>query len=259
MKFIWENMVLADGCTITASSANTNFPVANVRSTTRAKEWRSQTGQVTNQWVQFSFTSPVTITTAAVLWEQNNYKLSPSAQIQLQGSALSSFSTVGVTVNLTLDNRQQMAYGQLTTNNSYQFWRIRIHDPSNSFDFVNIGHVFLGREATHVKFPSNGFSMTWNNNSEVRWNSFGQRFSIEKPIQKQLEFSVNYMSEDERSELLEVYWKARNKPIFVLLDPSELFFSNKDFWIYGYLTNDLELQHTSLHYTSSKLVIKEVL
>lgn len=258
MKFIWENMVLADGCTITASSSNSSFPASNVRSTTRAKEWRSANTQVSNQWVQFSYTSPVTLTTAVVLWDKNNYKLSPSAQVQIQGSALSTFSTIGFTHTLTFDDRQQMAYGTFNQQ-SYQYWRIRVHDPSSAYGYVHIGHVILGKEEAELKFPSIGFELTFNDLSERKWNEFGQAFIIQKPLQKELRFNLDLMSNQEWQALVDVAHKAQNKPIFILLDPLETYFQSKDFWIYGYLTNDLELQHVTTQYTSSKLVIREVL
>ena len=233
------------------------FHPDNIKNDNRAKEWRS--GGNTFEWVMIDPGSFSDIDTVAIMWPKGEYKLSESAVITFQASALSDFSTIGFEQELTLDDRNELARLYLSEPISYRYYRITIEDPTNAHGFVNIGTLLMGLSQPILTRAGIGLEFSYRDNSETVITKYGQKFSFNYPKLKSLTIPLDNLSLEETEELIREFNLLGNtEPVFLTLDPDQALFTRGDFWIYGVITSSLNFNHVSRDIFSTSIGITEI-
>lgn len=149
LKLCYDNLVDADGTTITANSSETSLPVANIKSFWKTKVHRA-TGDAA-EWLKFDFGSAQNIWVVAIVG--HNY--SSAAVVTLELNAADAWGAPSVSQVITY-NANIMLY-VFTSAQSYRWARITIADAANSDGYVEEGRVFLGSYLSPERDFLNGF------------------------------------------------------------------------------------------------------
>lgn len=126
-----------------SSTATGDYAASNLNSDLTEQIWRSDDNDTSSIQLICDTQLPqgVFIDTFAML----NHNLTSSATVVLQGANVSNFSTVGVSINLSVtpDNIYYIAPEAPTS--GWRYWRISIDDPFNGDNFVSVGTIVFGR------------------------------------------------------------------------------------------------------------------
>lgn len=135
-RFCYSNVLKLSGVSISSSSQATTKPDDNVTHPWRTKVW--QAAGKTDEYVQFDLPAAKTVQQVALF----NHNFTSSATVTILGATNSSFSPTAVTTSgLTFNNN--VLLHTFPNAQSYQYWRIRIQDPTNS-ENPSLGYAFMG-------------------------------------------------------------------------------------------------------------------
>ena len=179
-RFCITNSMRVAGTTVTASSAVTSLPAANITNPWRTKVWRA-TGK-SDEYVQFTLPSAQPVTQVAIF----NHNLTSAATVTILAATNSSFSPTAVTTSGLTYNSGVLLHHFATTQ-SYQYWRIRVQDSGNSNN-VELGFAFLG---THVDFDYRpGFSLKPIHPAIVKRSWDNQKTTYQKSQYRAVGFNI---------------------------------------------------------------------
>ncbi len=128
-----------------ASSTETgDFEASNLNTDIVEQVWRSNNGDISGVTLKCDteISQGVFLDTLGIL----NHNFTTSAQITLEGSTSSTFSTIGFSTDLTVIRGHENIYYIAPTlpTSGYRFWRITISDPTNTNDYLEIGSIVFG-------------------------------------------------------------------------------------------------------------------
>lgn len=259
MKFLSTNLVTESGTTVTASSANSNFPASNLRHPFRSKRWRSAAG-VTTANVVFDFQTIEPVDSVVILWpKEDGIRLTGSAVIRIQANATNVWTSPALNQALTVDNYYSVASHFFSTDQNYRYWRLVITDTGNPWGYVEAGVVWIGK-SLELQPAQNGFSFGLSDRSSVSSTDFGHEYVDEYPLQAQLEISYQYLDYEAATFLEEAYRTNGNKkPVLVALDPTEVVFDKDHFLLYGKMGSGFRLGHVNYNlFNSDSIIITEL-
>lgn len=242
MRLMNVNFCTEDATVVTASSADTNFPVSNIQHPFRSKRWRS-TG-VTSEWVKFDMVTSEDIDSVVILWpKEDGIRLSETATVTIQANATNVWTSPAVSQVLTINNDYVMASHYFTTDQSYRYWRVVIADAGNPNGFLELGVVWLGK-GLDISNAQNGFKFELQDRSKTVSTDFGHVYVDEYPLISAVEFSYQYLDYASIQILENAYRLNGNRdPVMVLLDAEEDVFDKDHFAVYGKFKSNFGLQH----------------
>ena len=133
----WADNAAADsGSSVAASTSNSAFPVANVKTLPVSNVWRSTA--TSSQILQVVFGAARTVRVAALI----NHNLTSSATITLIGASNESFTNDRFTHGV--EPYKGNAWALLPTDVTRQRWRFEISDLANPDGFLSVGVAMLG-------------------------------------------------------------------------------------------------------------------
>lgn len=124
----------SDGATLTASTANTNFPVNNVISVYTSEYWRSTAA--TSQYIGLDFGTATPVSAIGII-----SNLTSSATITIYGSATGAFGGEEVLVH-TVTAVSVPTIFETFTSVSYRYYRVNMSDATLSY--IQVGRLALG-------------------------------------------------------------------------------------------------------------------
>jgi hypothetical protein len=128
---------------LSVTSTAAGFDKKNLTTSPLREVWRSTTSISGYQDIVFQANDPsVVIDTFAIL----NHNLSSTAVVQVQGSLTSSFTAPAFTLAFTWSEKHMVLLNDIGT--AYNYYRVRILDPSNPCGFLEIGRIIAGRSFT---------------------------------------------------------------------------------------------------------------
>lgn len=138
MRIHYPNEVDDTANALTSSSAETDFPLSNIRDPRLSKKWRA-TGD-TSEWVLIDAGSGNTInpTSAAILAHNIS---SGATVIKIQGNATDSWGSPTIDESFTYSAGTMIHY---FTGSALRYWRFAIEDASNPDGYIEIGRLILG-------------------------------------------------------------------------------------------------------------------
>lgn len=205
-RFLWNN--LADDATLTASSAATNYLVANIQNHWPTFAWRS-TGDA-SEWVKIDLGSAQDIKALVI----KGHNFSAGAAIHIQADDDTNFGSIDV------DNILIPSSGTIThfwsAAQSYRYWRITIVDDSNADGYVKIGRIFLGSYFSPA-YDVSSYSMQIEDASEVGLSVGRQSTSASRSHYKTWVYSFNYVKESDKEAFEDIFTECGfSKPYFIV-------------------------------------------
>lgn len=257
VKLIGFNFAQQDETELTASTSNSNYPVDNIKSEFRAKEWRSTSNA--NQWVVFDLKTTEGIDSVVLLWEKENYRLSDSATIKVQANATNVWTSPALDQTLTFNDTYERASHFFSSVQSYRYWRITIDDSSNVYGYVSLGVVILGKGES-IEEPDRGFNFNLNDTSTVTKTDFGHKYTDEYPILASLKIDFNYLDFESTEAFVALYNQVGTRStLYITLDSAGTVFGRDTFALYGKFTDSLNLTHINYDILSGTgVTIEEV-
>jgi hypothetical protein len=188
IRFLYDNWV--DSATLTASSANANFPVANIKHPWYTRHWRT-TG-VSAESCIFDLTSAKAV--QAFVWKYHN--LGANAVVHVQGNATNSWGAPYVDVTVPIIAGQLVYFWD--TPQTYQYWRVTFGDAGNSDGYLRCGRPYFGPYFSPTVNFANDYTKRIVDPSDIvesyggqesanlktRYKEFGYSWSANNPISK---------------------------------------------------------------------------
>lgn len=226
LRIIWDNRYF-DGATLTPSSAEANFPVANLKDKLRKRTWR--TTDLSSESLKVDFGESLYCTCLALI----SHNLTFSGKVTVQASDDPAFGTL-----LKNDEYDAWAdiigYGEggfgahgygggiLEAERSYyapepiriiyfdpvgddqvqaRYWRLLFSDAANPDGYFEIGRVFLGLFDEYAKQFGYGWDYTGEDDSQATYSVGGQPWIDRRPLRRVLRLSWQAFSNEDK------YWR----------------------------------------------------
>ena len=133
LHYMRDDLNLALDATVTANSADSAYPIANVIALPISDPYRS-TG-IASEYIAIDFGSSVAISFAAII----NHNLTSGATITLKAGTTVAVSDFSVAVT----RREFDAYLEIAQQ-TYRYWQIAFADASNPDGYIQVGYIQLG-------------------------------------------------------------------------------------------------------------------
>jgi hypothetical protein len=216
-RFCYHNVLTLSGVAITSSSQSTSLPDDNVINALRTKVWEA-TGK-NDEYVQFNLPSVKKVQQVAII----NHNFTAGATVTILAATNSDFSPTAVTTAaLTVNTEFGLALHSFATEQTYQYWRIRVQDSGNS-NSVQIGFASMG-PYTELDYRP-GFRLRVVDPSRVVHSMDGQKAIFSRTKYKMVEFLIGDAQDVEDLEdiITEV---GIGKDFVLILDPNNNKFDN---------------------------------
>lgn len=220
IQFLSNNLVSSS--VLTASTANAQYPVANINDDRRTKSYRS-TSNSDNVVIDLG-TSEAVDTFAIVDNWQNGFGVTA---ITLEANATDTWEEPAFSTSVTLDTTFGVAIKSFASQ-SYRFWRLVL---TSTLGYCEVSNIFLG---TATKLTTNGVGYNWNyvnkDLANISTNRYGQKFIDDIGTQKELNnLQFQILDKDEQDTLFSVYDNVRTvKPFFIYFPLEVDSLSNND-------------------------------
>jgi hypothetical protein len=257
MKLIANNLVLATGTTLTASTSNSRFPVSNLQHYFRSKIWRSTS---TTAQVVFDMQTAEPVDSCVILWpKEDGVLISDTAVVKIQANATNVWTSPSVDVTLTLNETYEVMSKFWSTDQEYRYWRVSIVDSGNALGYVALGVVVLGKSEA-ISSADNGFKYELIDQSKVIRTDFGNEYVDEYPKVAKLSLAFNVLDYTD-IELLDAAYRRNGTrmPIYISLDDTDVTFDKDFFAIYGKFPPSVSFDHINYQIFNTTLDIREVL
>ena len=252
IKFLSNNFI--DSATLTASTTNAQYPVANIKDDRRTKCYRS-TSNSDNIVIDLGSAQAVDHFAIVDNW-QNGFGVTA---ITIEANGTDSWGAPAFSTTATLDTTFGVSIKAFSAAQTYRFWRIVL---TSTLGYCEIANIYLGA-ATSI--TTNGVSYNWNyvnrDLATKRSNRYGQQFIDDIGTQKELNnLQFQVMDKDEMDSIFAVYDNCRTvKPLFVYMDLETDSLSNNDDRYNGmyYLKDAPQFTNISSGYYNTVLSMRE--
>lgn len=218
-----------DLATLSASTAVSSLPVANLQNQEPTKVWR--TTSALDQYVDITFASPVAADAAAMAGFRK------SASLLWRAKAYASAADRGGAAALDTGWQSpwpqgymhndpawgpEVALMQFENDTAYQFWRVEFTDPAATY--LDIGRLAVGPAAQFSVNPDYESAVGFVSSDVAEPNGYGQIFTDPRPyLQRQFDMPWTALGRSEANTLAMELTRLRGLAgdIFCFLDPGE--------------------------------------
>lgn len=188
------------------------------------------------------------------------FSFTSGAVIRYQENETNEWSSPAVDEVISIDEQFGVATKFFTTANENRYHRIKIVDPKNPSLYVEMGGLVIAK-ATQLTDPvANGFTWTNRDTSNRTRTNFGNEYTDQRPIFRELGVSYEAMLYDDIKTLDRMFKRNGVRiPVTVVLDGEELCFDKDHFLIYSKFQNQLEHSHISYKLFNQDLAFQEIL
>ena len=254
------NYVFDSSVSLTASTADSAFPVSNLRNFQRGRVWRTTSSSA--QSLIMDLKTAEEIDTALLIFEKDSVLTFHTGQtIKIQANATNEWSSPAVDETLSLDESFGVMSFFWSTAQEYRYWRLYMDDPLNGFGYFEVPKLFLGKALQLTQPPSIGFSLSEDDQSNISKTDYGVEYSDVYPGRRDLSLRYVALTDADRDSLRQVYERlGKVKPLVVSLDRLETTFLDKDEYIfYGYLDNNYNATQVFYNFFDVNLQLREAL
>jgi hypothetical protein len=286
LSIIWNDLFL-QAASLSASSAQDNFPAVNLKDRQRTRTWRSM--DLTNEYIFVDFGSSIYCTCLALI----NHNLTFSGKITVQASDNANFSSM-------LKNNEDDAwadiigygergYGEhgyggliLEAERAYyapspiriiyfdpvngdhvkaRYWLIRLADATNGAGYFELGRLFLGTFDHYAKQFGYGWEYGGEDDSTISTSVSGQDWIDRRPVRRTLRLNWNTFNNEDKYWRFLFFLKQVGKSKEFVIDPvpegkpSERFFTT----MYGRFTDIPKIAAANPKSSELELEFKESL
>lgn len=210
-----------ESSTATARTTASGFSASNVLDGKPKNVWRSV--NTSSQWLKFDLGSSIEINSFNLF----NNNLSSGASVKLYGHAsdlgtdLSTWqSSASFKTNNSLTFNSNLGSLFLSSSQTYRWWLLELHDPSNTNGFIDIGKVYGGLSSSPTDNFNENFSTSLIDTSRSFRVEGAHKYSVEKQKIKEFRISFNDVSDADRQTIRGWFEsKGKTRPFVVALDP----------------------------------------
>lgn len=222
IQFFSQNLIY--NSTLTASTTNAQYPVANIQSDLRTKVWRS-TSNSDNLVIDLGAAQDIDAICLSANWK-NGFGVSA---VTIEANATDSWGSPAYTTTITLNTDYNHAFKVLSAAQNYRFWRLVL---TSTLGYCELSYIYIGKKTA---FTTNGISYNWNFREDDLTTSqktvYGQEYFDDFGTQKQLSnLSFQVLNTTELDQVFEIYDNCRTiKPFFVKIgDDTDTIISDED-------------------------------
>jgi len=207
---------LIDQASMTASSENALFPLANLKDDRRTKVFRSNSN---SDSIVFDFGTASVVNSILLVDSPRSGFGILTATFQMNTTNV--WTSPAFSTTVTINTAQGFGFKEFT-NQTYRYARIVL---TSSLGYCEISNIFIGQKITFAN--GMGIDLGWNYQdkelSTIKENRYGQKFVDVISRQKQISFSIRSMDKTELDQVLVVYdSKGTTKPFFVRIGDSSM-------------------------------------
>lgn len=255
LKILWNsgtNTAVSFGPTIGFSTAADSDGAVSYTGSTIAIH--------TGEWVVFDTLTPQNIDSFAMFADaMRGYQFSTNAVIKIQANATNVWTAPAISVTLTPNSTYNVASKFWTSPNSYRYWRLFIVDPANTNLYVEVGKCVLALATQFTHVPSNGMSVTLDDQSVISRNQYGHEYTDKYPIKAMISLDHAALAYTDIEALHAIYLRVgRQYPIVFAIDPTENMFVKDEFLIFGKFMSAINPQQVTRDVFSQSIDIQEV-
>lgn len=240
IKLFTFNLAVQDETEITATSENLQFPVSNIKDKRSTKVSRSQTGNLTNEYV---FDLKTASDVDSILLVPSNLRgfAQLTGTVTVKANSIDgAWNTAPFSTTFDVDSdaaKFKFAYKLFDAVENYRFWQISV---SNTDEYVELSKIFIGKATTLEK---NNIDFGWRylkrDNSTFKRNRYRQRFSDKRNTQKFLRgLSFKFMTPEEMETIIDAFEEVgETEPLWCIID-SDANVSNQVERFAGYFYRD---------------------
>lgn len=251
IKFLANNLV--EGATLTASTANAQFPVANIAEDFRTKVWRS-TSNSDNVVFDLGSSEPVDYLGIVDNW-QSGFGVST---ITVEANATDSWGSPSFSTTLTFDSTFGVGLKSITEQ-SYRYWRFVL---TSSLGYCELANIFIGKA---VDISTNGVDYNWSYSNrdlkKVSTSRYGQEFIDDSGQIKELNgLSMKVMDTTELDQFFAIFDERRTvKPFFIdFVDTNNVISNDSDRFSGMYkFRNEPEVTNVSSGFWNTTFSLRE--
>jgi hypothetical protein len=225
IKYGFYNLATQDSSEITASSENAFFPTSNIKNPFSGKVFRSETGTSTANIV-FDFKTVEEVDLIMIRPDQEN-GFGFTGSLTIEANPTDVWTSPAFSTSLTPNSTYTLGVLQLSTAQSYRFWRIT----GTGTSYLELSNIFIGKAWQ----PERNISLNWSYDRQsldtVKENEYGNPFItvngevVNIKAEHKL-FSKSGMEEwDNYISLVGI-----NQPVWIVVDPLNKFSSNEEFF-----------------------------
>lgn len=189
----------------------------------------------TDEWIKWDFGISSNPTAFILIGQRNSpIKISPSAELRLQGNETNAWGAPSFDQVLTYDDAVIAVFDAAGLHTEpLRYWRLKVVDASNPNGFVEIGSLFLGIffEPTRgaAVFPLQAQPV---DRSTTTFSEGGQTFADRRQKTERFDLQWEHLTYSEKEELDAVFDEfGVSNPFFAIMDPDTVFSSRASKYI----------------------------
>lgn len=250
-KFYFNNLI--EEATLTPSTVNALFPVANLKDVRRTKVFRSTAN---TSHIYFDFGAAEPIDSIVLVGHTLNGLGITSASLELNAVAT---WTVGapVTIAITLDNINNIGHGKHTAVVNYRYAKLVM---TSTLGYCELSKVFIGtaRDIGATQDFAYPLNVSMDNLATISKNRFGQKFIDEVSTQKKFQGDLKTLTNEEIETVYDLVTECSvTKPFFMRLEGVDVFTETNRVNGYYYLKNEPNFKYTSGGFWDCNLDLEE--
>lgn len=215
--------------TVSVATANSFYPVSNLKHNHTVKEFRTQDSEATVN-VTFDFGVAKTVDSFLMVGNNATAQLNVSS-VQILGNPTDTWATPAYdsgVLTLTPDQLDENFFYKAVTSTSARYWRITFTNTGGANNFVGLSNIFLGPATT---MSLNAISYGWQfqriDRSVVQEGRYGQRYVDRINDQKAISGSFEFLNKDEFETIdLMFQYCGVHTPLWLIVDSDEVIVNN---------------------------------
>ena len=254
--------VLSDASVLTASSANSSFPVSNLLDMQLSQVWRSTS---TTASLTLNLGSTQSLNFFALLG--GNATATATVRIRTANSE------ANLTASPSYDSTAQSFYTGVQYAKKNFIWfvpsasisnswvLIDIVDTSNAAGYIELGRVYVANAWQPTKNIVFDWSLSWRDDSP-RFKTLGNNtFVTAKPRYRVLECSLEYLTEFEMyTNAFEIdRTRGSSSDILVLVDPDAAATRRNQWTVYGTMSELTPITNPAFNIFTKRYIVEEIL
>lgn len=249
-KFYIYNEV--DSATITATSQNLQFPIANLKDDRRTKVFRTNNP---SDIILFDFGGFKPIDSFCMVGHTVNGFTLTGLTIQFNNTNV--WTSPPVSIVVPIDYENNIAIHQFATSSPWRYARMVM--TSTALGYCEVPKVFIGLSSS---YPETDFSYPLqyqvNNLSTITKNRFGQKFIDEIATQKIIKGKIDYIPRENIDDFINfLSLISKTKPFFINFDNGQMSLDINKFNGYYYLADEPTLNLVSGNFWSLDMTLEE--
>jgi hypothetical protein len=236
--FLWNNLIDLAATTITASTTDADFPVANLKHIWKTKHHR--TTDHTAEYIDFDFGAPKKMQAFALAY--HNYTVSGTpATLNLLLDGVATFDS-GSLVTIPITPVSNLLCNLFSQDYTFQYARWSMADGANADGFLKTGRIFLGEKSVLSRNFDNDYARPRTDPSVLAASVGGQDSVSQKAQFRQFSYVYSNLLEADRAILEDIIFAAVgiHTPVFFVHDST---YCATKTWYVKFAGGELDIRH----------------